>query len=106
MVHAMQLPKIIPVLNIIGPVGIGKTSVAEAISKIFTYDQPTPHAIIDLDDVRRSYPAPQNDPFNMALGYKNLAAVWHNYAEAGARCVIIPNVTESQEHIDEIRRAI
>lgn len=85
-------PKTIPVLNIIGPVGIGKTSVAFAISDIFQYDysQVLPHALIDLDDVRHAWPAPENDPFNMELGFKNLASVWRSYEEAGAKCLIYP----------------
>jgi hypothetical protein len=100
--------KKVPVLNIIGPVGIGKTSVAFAISDIFQYDcnPPLPHALIDLDDVRRAWPAPKTDPFNMALGFKNLAAVWNNYREAGAKCLIIPNVMESPEDFDKIRAAV
>lgn len=98
----------IPVLSIIGPVGIGKTSVAFAISDIFQYDydKVLPHALIDLDDVRRAWPTPKDDPFNMAVGFKNLAAVWKNYQEAGARCLIIPSVMESPEDFDNIRTAV
>jgi hypothetical protein len=101
-------PKTIPVLNIIGPVGIGKTSVAFAISDIFQYDynQVLPHALIDLDDVRRAWPTPENDAFNMELGFKNLASVWSNYKEAGAKCLIIPSVMESTEDFDKIRIAV
>lgn len=100
--------EIIPVLNIIGPVGIGKSSVAFAISDIFQYDydQVTPHALVDLDDVRRSYPAPEGDSFNMAMGFKNLAAVWKNYHEAGAKCLIIPSVMESPDDFDKIRAVV
>ena len=99
---------IIPVLNIIGPVGIGKTSVAFAISDLFQYDydEVFPHAVIDLDDVRREWPAPKDDPFNMAVGFKNLAVVWKNYQEAGSKCLIIPSVMETPENFDEIRNAV
>jgi adenylylsulfate kinase len=98
----------VPLLNIIGPVGIGKTSVAYAISDIFLYDygHVLPHAVIDLDEVRREWPAPDDDPFNTALGFKNLRAVWKNYQEAGAQCLIIPNVTESPEDLDKLRGAV
>lgn len=99
---------VVPVLNIIGPVGIGKTSVAYAISDIFQYDYDhvLRHAIVDLDEVRRQWPAPEKDPFNTALGFKNLAAVWKNYQAAGAECLIIPNVTENAEGFDELHAAI
>ncbi|HLZ14560.1 MAG TPA: hypothetical protein VKQ34_01060 [Candidatus Saccharimonadales bacterium] len=101
-------PEPVPVLNIIGPVGIGKTSVAFAISDILQYDRDEvlPHALIDLDDVRREWPAPEGDPFNMTLGFKNLAAVWKNYQEAGAQCLIIPSVMESPDDFDKIRTAV
>lgn len=98
----------VPVLNLIGPVGIGKSSVASAISDIFQYDcsPALPHALIDLDDVRRAWPAPMDDPFNMALGFKNLTSVWNNYREAGAKCLIIPNVIESAEDFEKIRDTV
>lgn len=98
----------IPVLSIIGPVGIGKTSVAFAVSDIFNFDfeQPIPHSLIDLDDVRRSWPAPDYDRFNMALGFKNLHAVWQNYYQSGSRCLIIPSVMESPDDFESIRRAV
>jgi adenylylsulfate kinase len=101
-------PDTVPVLNIIGPVGIGKSSVAYALSDAFQYNygQVLPHAIIDLDDVRRLWPEPKDDPFNMVVGFKNLAAVWKNYEEAGAKCFIIPNTMEEEEHFEAIRTAI
>ncbi|HJQ08149.1 MAG TPA: hypothetical protein VJ836_01555 [Candidatus Saccharimonadales bacterium] len=101
-------PNSVPVLNIIGPVGIGKTSVAFAISDILQsdHDEVLPHALIDLDDVRREWPAPEGDRFNMTLGFKNLAAVWRNYQEAGAKCLIIPSVMESPDDFDKIRVAV
>jgi adenylylsulfate kinase len=100
--------KVVLVLNIIGPVGIGKTSVAYAISNIIQYDygRVLPHAIVDLDDVRRSWPAPEHDPFNMTVGFKNLAAVWKTYQDAGAKCLIIPNVRESSKDFDKVRTAV
>lgn len=95
----------VPILNIIGPVGIGKSSVADAISEILQENK-VPHAIVDLDNIRRSYPYPEDDQFNMAIGFKNLAAIWANYSEAGARRLIIPNVMEHPEDFDKIRSAI
>jgi hypothetical protein len=65
----------VPLLNIIGPVGIGKTSVAFAISDIFQYDRAEvfPHALIDLDDVRRQWPAPKMIPLTWTL----VLEIWH-----------------------------
>jgi ASCH domain len=95
----------IPVLNIIGPVGIGKSTVADAISEIFQYDHALPHAVIDLDDVRPCYPAP-DDEFQITLGFANLAAVWGNCAAAGARCLIIPSLMGGGDDMAAIRLAV
>jgi adenylylsulfate kinase-like enzyme len=95
----------VPVLNIIGPVGVGKSSAAEAVSALLNR-RAVAHAVIDLDFVRQVYPAPPSDPFQMAVGFKNLAAVWANYRAAGARCLIIPSVMESTDDFEKIAKAI
>lgn len=96
----------VPILNIIGPVGIGKSTTADAISEILEYDYSLPHAVVDLDHVRRAYPAPREDKFNMELGFQNLAAVWENYRAAGATCLIIPSVMETQENLNRLRMSV
>lgn len=97
---------IVPVLNIIGPVGIGKSSVADAISEILESEYMFPHAVVDLDHVRRASPTPTEDPFHMELGFKNLAALWNNYQSVGAKCLIVPSVMESTEHLDKLRLSV
>ncbi|SEM79586.1 hypothetical protein [Paenibacillus sp. OV219] len=96
----------VPVLNIIGPVGIGKSSTADAISEFLEYDHALPHAVVDLDHVRRGFPPPKDDPFNKVLGFNNLAAVWNNYRSFGAKCLIIPSVMESDEDLNKIRLSV
>jgi adenylylsulfate kinase len=96
----------IPVLNLIGPVGIGKSSVADAISEVLEHDYRLPHAVIDLDHVRRCYPSPDDDEFQLALGFANLAAIWKNYAAAGAQCLIIPSLMGGKDDFGAIRAAV
>jgi adenylylsulfate kinase len=96
----------VPVLNIIGPVGIGKSTVADAISEIFRSDYALPHAVIDLDHIRRCYPAPDDDVFHIALGFTNMAAIWKNYVAAGARRLIIPSLMGGADNAGSIRRAV
>lgn len=95
----------VQVLIIIGPVGIGKTSIADAISEILS-EKSIHHAVIDLDHLRYAFPRPSTDWFHTKLGYKNLAAVWKNYQEVGVKCIIIPNVLEDREDIKHIEEAI
>jgi adenylylsulfate kinase len=93
------------VLIITGPVGVGKTSVAYEISEILEKKQ-VHNAVIDLDLLRHAFPRPKDDPYNMKLGYKNLASIWGNYKEIGVTHLMIPDIVESEGNIDSIRKAI
>ncbi len=64
----------IPVLVITGPVGVGKTTVAAALSELLAQAR-LAHAVIDLDWLRWCYPSPAHDPFQLELGIHNLTVV-------------------------------
>ena len=95
----------IPVLVITGPVGVGKTATALALSDCLD-DRDVPHALIDLDWLRWCHPSPTEDRFHIRLGLQNLAAVWPHYHAAGARRLILADVVESREAVAEYRQAI
>ncbi len=95
----------IPTLLITGPVGIGKTTVAVAISDQLS-DADQPHGLIDLDALRWVYPRPADDPFHEALGLRNLAAVAAAYREAGAARLLLVTVIEAREHLALYHAAI
>ncbi len=92
-------------LVITGPVGVGKTTVAGAISELLG-DAGLAHALVDLDWLRWSYPGPAHDPFHMALGRRNLAAVWGNYRAAGAERLILVDIVESREEVARYEAAV
>ncbi len=95
----------IPVIVITGPVGVGKTTVASALSdRLIATNEP--HALIDMDQLRQSYPRPAGDRFNMALGLRNLAALWANYRAAGAECLILADIVESPDDVEAYRAAV
>ncbi len=98
-------PLVIPTVVITGPVGIGKTAVSAAMSDILIAAN-EPHALVDMDHLRMSYPRPPHDRFHMALGRRNLAALWANYRAAGAECLIIADIVESQDDVDGYRAAV
>lgn len=78
-----------------GTVGVGKSTVADAISAL----EPGPHAVIDLDQVRRLHPASTTDVFNHELELRNLLALAANYREAGALRFILAGVIEESAEV-------
>jgi chloramphenicol 3-O-phosphotransferase len=95
----------IPVLVLTGPVGVGKTSVAVAISDLLN-TRGVAHAVIDADWLRWCHPSPPHDPFQMQLGLRNLAAVWANYRNAGAARLVLADIVETRAILAEYRSAI
>lgn len=95
----------VPVLLITGPVGSGKTSVAEAVGDELDR-RGLPHATVDIDGLAQCDPAPAADPHNHRLGMRNLAALWPNFAEAGATHLVLARVVESMDELMDYRKAI
>lgn len=90
---------------ITGTVGSGKTSVADAMGDIVS-EAGVPNAVIDLDWLRRSWPVPAGDRFNLAMELRNLRDVARNYLTAGVRRLILAGVVESMEDRDRYRDAV
>lgn len=76
-----------------GTVGVGKTTVLDHLGDAFEAAQ-VPFALIDLDWLRRSWPAPEEDPFNLGLELANLAAYCRNLVSGGPRTVVLAGVLE------------
>lgn len=95
----------VPVMIVTGPVGVGKTTVAAAVSDLLDRAA-VPHAMVDADHLRWCYPSPPADPFRGALGLQNLAAVWANYREAGADRLVLADVVESRDQLADYRAAV
>ncbi|MGW3761717.1 hypothetical protein [Streptomyces sp. NPDC005131] len=62
---------------ITGTVGAGKTSVAGAAGDLLT-GAGVPNAVIDMDWLCRTWPAPADDRFNFALLLRNLRCMVGN----------------------------
>ena len=92
-------------LLLTGTVGAGKTSVADAIGDLLT-EAGVPNAVIDLDWLRRSWPCPPDDPFNLAMTLRNLRPVARNFLDAGAVRLVLAGVVESHEERRLYREAI
>ncbi len=55
-----------------------------------------PHAVIDVDWLRRAWPAPPSDPFHGELTLRNLRPVAANHLAAGAGRLLLAGVIESR----------
>lgn len=82
-----------------GSVGTGKTTTAEALGEALQ-GLGIPGAVIDMDWLRRSWPAPAGDRFRTALALENLLAVAANFRRAGARVLVVATVVETTEQLD------
>ena len=92
-------------LLITGTVGAGKTSVAAMVGDLLS-QAGVPHAVIDLDDLRRAWPSPPGDRFNVTIAVRNLRAVARNYLDAGAARIVLASVIETQADRDQYQDAL
>ena len=81
-------------LLLMGTVGAGKTTTADAVG-LHLEAASVPHAIIDLDEIRRMWPRPASDPFGSEIELRNVESLAANYAEAGADRLVLAGVCES-----------
>lgn len=95
----------IPILLISGPVGVGKTAVGNEVADILEREG-IPHTFIDFDQIRYTYPRPDDDPWGNRLGLQNLAGIWSNCSQAGALNLVVSYVVEESSFIDSLRQFI
>ena len=91
----MPIPVPIPLLIISGPVGVGKSTIADEVSNRLVQDG-TSHSQIDLDALAECYPRPADDRFADRLALVNLRDVWRNCFATGSRDLIIAQVKWSR----------
>ena len=95
----------VPTIIVTGPVGVGKTTVAEAMGYQLLAVK-VPHANVDFDQLTAGPRTADDDVWGTKLGLSNLAAIWKNYQHAGARRLIIARVIESRSELDGFRNAV
>jgi len=88
-----------------GTVGSGKTTTGETLHRLLA-DDGISNAVIDLDELRRSWPVPPTDRFDHELELRNLQSVAGNYREVGVRRFILAGVLEDQAEVDRYRAAL
>ena len=92
-------------LIISGPVGVGKTSVANELSTLLEHNFVS-HTFIDLDSLTYTFPRTSKDPHGNELALENLKEVWKNSRKRSVRNLIIPRVVEAPSHVTDISLAV
>ena len=92
-------------LLLTGTVGVGKTTTADAVGDRLR-ELGVAHAVVDLDELRRCWPAPADDPFHTALTLANLAALSRAYRDAGAERLVLAGVCESRSDRERHAEAV
>jgi chloramphenicol 3-O-phosphotransferase len=98
-------PSLVPVLLITGPVGVGKTSTASAVSSLLSQQQIL-HACVDLPQISKAFPERRDDPWNERLAHRNLGSMWENFRAVGTERLIVTRVLESRSLIRRIEDAV
>lgn len=89
---------LVPVLWLMGPSGVGKTTVGRAItSRLGASGVNT--ALVDTDMIGMCLPPNTDDPEHHQLKARNLGALWPVFREAGARCLILTGGIEEVGHV-------
>nr|WP_245708799.1 AAA family ATPase [Ruania alba] len=78
-----------------GTVGSGKTTTAAAVGAALAA-QDLPHAVLDLDEVRRTWPTTADDPFGAAVELAALRALASVYRRHGATVLVLAGVLEER----------
>lgn len=95
----------VPVVVITGPVGVGKTTTANAMSELLEAHE-IAHTLVDMDALRQTFPRPPGDQHNVRLGMRNLADLARNAREAGSRHFVLADVVTLPGDRDGYREAI
>lgn len=78
-----------PVAVVTGPVGVGKSTVLREADALLT-GRDICHASVELEDI----------------AYRNLAALWVNYSDAGADRLLLSLLMEQRSDLDRVHEAI
>ena len=76
-----------------GTVGAGKTAVALQVGALLR-EREVPHAVVDVDALRRVWPPPQGDRFAQQVVFDHLTAMAGTLSTRGYRHVVLAEVVE------------
>lgn len=81
-----------------GSVGAGKTTAADRLGDELEI-RGVSGAVLDADWLRRCWPSPAEDPFQVTLALANIRAVARNYRAVGAEVIVVAGVLENRAEV-------
>ena len=85
-------------------VGVGKTTVTGEASRLLR-GAGVAAAAVDLAVIGQCWPPPHEDPWNDYVIHRNLACMWDNFRQAGAR-LLLCRVLEARSLLTRIEEAV
>lgn len=101
-----MLASVTPVLLLTGPIGAGKSAVLHE-ADVLLIEASVSHATVVLEEIARCWPIPPEDPVQRVTHmYRNLAALWSNYAARGAERLLLEMLVEDRSVLLRLAEAI
>ena len=97
----------VPVVVVTGPVGVGKSTVLAAADRLLA-NAAVAHATVVLSEVGRCWAsAPHTAPTERVI-YRNLGALWSNFAAVGAQRLLIELILDDDAaaQLQHLRAAV
>jgi predicted kinase len=95
---------VVPVLLVTGPIGVGKTAVLHE-ADLLLVEAGVRHATVELEEIARCW-TEAAETERAAFVYKNLAALWLNFAAAGATRLLLSGLVERRSEVQRVPEAI
>jgi predicted kinase len=94
----------VPVLFVTGPVGVGKTAVLRE-ADVLLIQADAKHATVELEEVARCWTGP-TESSRASLVYRNLTALWSNFAAVGAERLLLSGLVEHRLDLQQVSAVI
>jgi hypothetical protein len=95
---------VVPVLFVTGPIGVGKTTVLLEADALLI-DADARHATVELEDIARCW-TDATQSSRRRFVYKNLAALWSNFASVGASRLLLGGLVEHRSELRLVSEAV
>ncbi len=91
----------VPALLLIGAMGTGKSDTSYRVFSRL-YQQGTPTARLDLDDIGMAHPAPVEDPDNFVVKAAAMSACWDVFKGHSARCLVVSGALDTSAVVEHV----